>query len=208
MAWVTDAEFKAWVRLDVDDTLDDANVALAVAAAHRTVEHHCGRTFDTVVGPSASATARLYTPQFRDLVLVDDFWTDTGLVVEARTTGTGAWTTVDPARFQLEPLNGVVAGRPGFPYYWLRLLDRTVFTVGYGATVRVTAKWGWATAPDDVRFATMIQASRLLKRREAPQGLLEFAGDGGSVRVSPLDGDVLRLLQPFVRPERQLGIGV
>ena len=56
--------------------------------------------------------------------------------------------------------------------------------------------------PGDVKLATHLQAALLLKRREAPNGLLEFAGDGTSLRVSPIDGHVMRLLQPYVRTSR------
>lgn len=207
MAWVTDAEFKQWARLDIDDVVDDAEVAVAVAAAHREIEQHCGRTFDTVVGVAAAATSRLYATSIPDLLLADDFWTDAGFVLETRTGSSGAWSTWTATEYQLEPLNGVVGGRPGWPYYRIRAVDGERFPTGDGfATIRVTAKWGWQTVPDQVRIATLILAGRLLKRRESPLGLLEFTGDGGSVRVAPLDGEVLRLLQPFVRSERRIGI--
>jgi hypothetical protein len=205
MAWVTDAEFKRWVRLSIDDVLDDADVAVALSAAHRAVEQHCGRTFNTLVGAAAAATARVFAPTLHDVVVVDDFWTTDGLTVETRETSDDAWVAWPSSMWQLEPLNGVRYGTPGWPYERIRVLDTGEHWPwdGDAATVRVTAKWGWQSCPDDVRMATLIQASRLLKRREAPAGLLEFSGDGTSVRVSPLDGDVQRLLKPYVRLERQ-----
>jgi hypothetical protein len=65
------------------------------------------------------------------------------------------------------------------------------------ATVRVTAVYGWPAVPAEVNMATVIQASRLFKRLDAPLGVMGF-GDMGVVRVSRYaDPDVEQLLSPF-----------
>lgn len=203
MAYVSAAEFKEWVRLQVDDTVDDTAAALALSAAERAITMHCGRTFDLVVANAGAATARLYQARFGDLIWVDDLWTSTGLIVETRSAASGAYTTWSASDYQLEPLNGINDGQSGWPYFRLRATGARRFPVDDRfATVRVSAKWGWASVPDDVKLATKIQGALFLKRRESPNGLLEFAGDGASVRVSPIDGHVMRLLQPYVTTSR------
>ena len=113
----------------------------------------------------------MYRATFDQLLMVDDLWTDTGFVLETRTGSSGAWSTWSAGEYQLEPLNGVIGGRTGWPYYRIRAVDGERFPANDGlATVRVTAKWGWQTAPDQVRIATLMLAGRLLKR-DASGGL-------------------------------------
>lgn len=52
------------------------------------------------------------------------------------------------------------------------------------------------TADEDL--AVKMQTVRLWKRRDTPEGLLEFE-ELGAVRVSSVDGDVERLLAPIQR---------
>lgn len=52
------------------------------------------------------------------------------------------------------------------------------------------------TWDDDIQIAVMLQTVRLWKRRQTPEGLLEF-DELGAVRVSSLDGDVEKLLGPL-----------
>ena len=89
MAYVSAADFKAWVRLQVDDTVDDTDAALALSAAERSINAHCGRHFNQTVATGDSATARVFSARFGDLVWVDDFWTTTDLVVETRSAASG-----------------------------------------------------------------------------------------------------------------------
>lgn len=51
---------------------------------------------------------------------------------------------------------------------------------------------------DDQDIAVMMQTTRLWKRRDTPEGLLEF-DELGAVRVSSIDGDVEKLLSPIQR---------
>lgn len=51
---------------------------------------------------------------------------------------------------------------------------------------------------DDQDIAVMMATVRLWKRRDTPEGLLEF-DELGAVRVSSVDGDVEKLLSPIQR---------
>ena len=65
------------------------------------------------------------------------------------------------------------------------------------ALVKVTGQFGWQSTPEPIKFATIIQASRLFKRLESPLGVAGVS-DMGIMRVgSNIDGDVAQLINPF-----------
>jgi hypothetical protein len=66
----------------------------------------------------------------------------------------------------------------------------------FAGFVRVTpTTWGRATIPREVEQATIIEAIRLFKRPDTPEGVL--TGDFGAARLSRIDPDVLSLLRPW-----------
>lgn len=204
--YVEDHEFKEWLRLGSSDTVDDVQATLVLDAAHRAVDFHCGRGFAQTVDAAGTATARLYSPSLTDVAFVDDFWTTTSLVVETQAAPGGTWQTWDPDDFQVEPLNGIWSGVAGFPYWRIRAVRGRRFPCTGHASLRVTAKWGWSSVPDEVKTATTLQATRWIKRREAPFGTFESA-DGVQLRAVALDGDVMLMLAPYVKVGRILPVG-
>jgi uncharacterized phiE125 gp8 family phage protein len=193
MAWapdyVTAPDLKAYLR--IDDTVDDAQVALAITAASRAVDRHTNRQF----GLAAAAEERRYTASWdrrrcRWVVGIDDLMTVTGLVV---TTEAG---TVDA--YELQPGNAAAEGRP-----WTRLVvqpESAVIPTGIEDGVTVEARWGWTTVPVPVQQATLLQASRLFKRRDAPFGVAGSPELGSELRLlAKVDPDVAVVLGPYVR---------
>lgn len=192
MAWAPDyctsSELKAYVR--IDDSADDAQVDLAITAASRAVDRATRRQFGVV----ASATARYYTARFdahrsRWVVDIDDLMstTDFAIAVDSDADNTFADAITD---YQLTPRNAAADGRP-----W------TLLVVGADSTVtpsdalvegvRVTAVWGWTAVPDTIKQATMLQASRLLARRNSPYGIAGSPEAGSELRLlARLDPDV------------------
>lgn len=176
-SYATVPELKS--RMDVEDTIDDVRLAEALATASREIEAWCGRQFNK----ATDATARLFAPDSATLVLVDDFHTTTGLQIAVDSTGRGSFTSWPSTAYRLEPLNGVVSGQPGWPYYRIRPLG------GYGAwwwgvdgLVQVTAQWGWEAVPGPVKEACLIMAAESFKLGDAPFGVAGF-GEFGPVRV-------------------------
>lgn len=171
----------------------------AISSASRAVDDHCQRTFYSVAAP----TARKYTPpnEPRDILPVDDFSTTVGLVV-VDTTNT---LTLDTS-FQVEP-QGPQGALVGFPFTGLRPLAWWWLYPVYAGlyTVTVTAKWGWAAIPDPVKQATLILANRNMARSGAPLGVVGF-DTFGSVRVTPIDKDVVELLRPYRRGDTAFGL--
>ena len=125
--------------------------------------------------------------------------TSTGLVVKVDTALDGTYaTTVAASGYTLRPRNAAPAGVP-----WTEVLipQTSVSTfVGGAETVQVTARWGWAGIPDSVRQACLLQASRLLSRRDSPYGVAGSPEVGSELRLlARLDPDVAVALEPYRR---------
>ncbi len=163
----------------VTDSEDDTRILDVVRTASRLIEAATSRIFyDT-----GSATARVFVASSSCLVEVDDFHTTTGLVVKTDTSFDGTFdTTWTSADYQLEPLNGRVDGL-AVPYNQLRAVGGLGFPCnGLEAGVEVTAQWGFATVPDEVREACVIQSVSVMKAPDAALGVAGY-GDFGPVRL-------------------------
>lgn len=176
----------------------ETKVERAIRSASRSIDKTCGRVFYL----SATATARQFYPDTRFRVKTDDFYTTTGLIVATDQDGDGVYEVTWPSTdYQLEPLNGIVDGEPGWPYNKLTSVSGAWFPPHHGvprrAPIQVTAKWGWAAVPDGVHEACLIVASELLKLDDAPFGVAAY-GDFGPIRVrdNPI---AMRHLQPYIR---------
>lgn len=191
MAWEPDyctgAELKHFVR--IDDTDDDAEVALAITGASRAIDLHCNRQF----GKDAAPTTRYYRskpcgPRTR-LVKIDDVMTEVGMTVLTHDIAATAIT------YSLTPINNAAKGKP-----WTMLrLPAHVPTVDY-EDVAVTATFGWTAVPAAVKEATLLQASRFLARREAPFGIAGSPDQGSEMRLlARVDPDVGVALTKYVR---------
>jgi hypothetical protein len=178
-SYITKDELKVFLGIELTDTQDDARLDFARATASRGIDVVCRRQFNL----TSTASARLFYPDTCDLVEVHDFYTITGLIIEHDTSGSGAdwsaWSTTD---YQLEPLNGIVDGLEGFPWWRVRAVAAKGFSATRAANVRVTAKWGWAAVPGPVKSAAFTVAEEIYKIREAPFGVAGF-GQWGSIRV-------------------------
>lgn len=192
--YCTAAELKS--RMGVTTTEDDARIAEACLAASRWVENECERQFNK----DANASARVYYPLTNGLLVVDDFYTTTGLVIKTDSgndaTYETTWATTD---YQLEPIGGLVGSVSGFPYYRVRAVGNQVFGPDFSArgSVEVTAKWGWNAVPSPVKEATLIYAEALFRLKDAPFGVSGFDAFGAvRVRENPY---VCSLLEPYKR---------
>jgi len=189
-SYITAYELKEYAR--IADSSDDDQVTSVVNAVSRTIERYCGRQFND----AGSASARVFQASRADRVRVDDFSTTTGLVVKSDTALDGTYgTTIAASSYDVTPFNGVVEGQPGNPYRQI-VLSADSFIVSNRPTVEITAQWGWAAVPADVKQAALIQAARIFGRRESAHGVLGF-GDY-VVRVSNrLDTDVEGFLDRY-----------
>jgi hypothetical protein len=191
--YATLSELKRALTIEDDDTSSDDLLNRALAAASRGIDTATGRRFYL----DGAATARTYRPGGRTVctdsgerLLVDDIGSATGLVVETGSGGSWAATT----SYETGPDNALTRGRP------VTALTLTAGTWGSGlARVRVTAQWGWPAVPDEITQACVIQAARLFRRKDSPEGVTGSA-EWGVVRLSRRDPDVWALIEHFIVP--------
>jgi len=178
--YATLLDLKSRLGIGQSDTRDDGRCSAALATASRGIENCCNRQFND----AGSASARIYRPDDWYMSEVDDFHTQVGLVVKTDEADDGAYeVTWDTSDFQAEPLNGVVSGTPGWPYFRLVATESRYFSyLARHPCLQVTARWGWATVPDPVKEATLIVAEETFKLKDAPFGVAGF-GEFGAVRV-------------------------
>jgi hypothetical protein len=192
-SYATLPELKARFSI-TDDTRSDAALLAALQAASRGIELVCDRQFNI----ATEATPRVYHADFYTFASVDDFHTTADLAIATDEDGDGVfeqpWTAAD---YQLEPLNGINEGQPGWPFSKIRAVGSRAFRCGRRASLQVTAQWGWTAVPAPVRDACLIVAGELFKLKEAPFGVAGFT-DYGAVRVreNPV---AMKQLSPYVR---------
>jgi hypothetical protein len=181
-------------RLDINDEDDENRLNGAVTAASRGIEKFCRRQFND----AGVASARVYKATSECLTKVDDFHTTAGLVVKVDNDGDGIYETTLPASdYECEPLNGVVDGEPGWPYWTLHAVRYQRFPMLGRAGVQVTAQWGWAAVPTPVVEACRVAAEELFKLRDTPFGIGGY-GDFGIVRARD-NPFVARMCAPYQR---------
>jgi len=191
--YITADELAGYLRMDNGAAADgDDLLDVSVRSASEWINSWCRRDFNL----ADTATARYFDVSRDGMVLVDDIGHAT-ITVATDTANDGTYaTTWDSTDVQVLPLGSLDAGEPVMS---LRPVGSYRFPIPSTRTgmVQVTARWGWPTVPYAVRQACRIQAARLYRRHESPEGVLG-GGDFGLVRVgSRLDPDVELLLAPY-----------
>ncbi len=165
--YISLAVMKGAANLEAADGAFDAFLNLARLAGSRAVDSYCKTRFyaDTAVSD------RVFTPMMGDEVIVDDFFTTTGLVVKTDTAGDGSFATTWTigTDFAVEPANGIEDGIEGVAMMRLVAAGSKAFVVGR-QRLKISTKWGWAATPDPVAQASAVVASALFKLKDAPLG--------------------------------------
>lgn len=178
--------------LETTESVHDTLLEIAVESASRAIDKATNRRF----WQDGSVVVRYYTPDYScGFVHTDDISTSTGLIVAIDSAGdrTYATTLTITTDFDLEPINAAADGRP-----WQRIYYDAWPVTAH--SVKVTAKFGWAAVPTEVKQATLIQASRLFSRKSSPYGIAGSPQEGSEMRLlAKLDPDVHALVHPFRR---------
>lgn len=191
-AYTTLQTVKAALR--ITDNVDDTLIENAINTASRMIDGYCQREFY-----NAGTAARVFAASEELYVDIDDL-AGTAITLQTDDQANGAFDiTWTPSDYQLEPLNGKLAGQ-AWAYTRIRAAENYLFPVENGlALVKVTGVWGWPAVPQAIEYATIMQSQRLFKRLDSPTGILGF-GDMGAVRVTrQLDPDVAEMVNPFRR---------
>ena len=176
--YVSVAEMKETLSMG-GETFADADLEEAVTAASAIVNQiTCRSTTGDYFGvPSAPATTRYFTPVSSDYVIIGPH--------SALVSVTQNGSVLAAADYYVD--QGTV----------LRSKLAYGFTQGPQA-VAVSATWGYATVPAEVKAATKIIATQILRRaREAPFGILATSLDGPAIRLGRYDPQVEALLSPY-----------
>lgn len=189
--YLTASEFKSTITVEVGD--QDAEIELAIDASEAAIDEHTQRRFG--FGTSAEKSLE-FTATSPTMVYIDDLVTISSLKTDTNDDGTFD-TTWDASDYRLEPVNAPSL-KDARPYTRIAAINGKEFP-HEDFTTEVTGTWGWPAVPKPVKQATMIQASRLLKRaREAPFGVAGITFEGAGVRLqSKLDPDVEQLVAPY-----------
>lgn len=199
--YITLPELKRWLRFDAEDVdevhVDDELFEAAISGTSRWIDQKCKRHFfqvDEARDFWASDLYNLDLGHFNDLVSIDTLTTDDD--------GDGVFETswTEGVDFELRPRN-VFAGAEERPYRSVRALGRRfpVNAVAGGRIerIRMNGTWGWPAFPAGVATATKIQVARIVKRKEAPEGILGL-NQFGVLRVSGRpDPDVMDAIKPY-----------
>lgn len=215
--YATVDELREYVR--IDDTADDTVLTAAIEGASRAIDDACdprpgrmrqfGRT-DTVEDRYYTVMPRGYGPPFHGqwVTEVDDIADAAGLVVAVDPAGTGSYAPVTGA--SLLPRNAALLG---LPYSMVCFAGSSAPVPSpLAEAVKVTATWGWAEVPIAIHQACLIEASRLVGRRDAPFGVSGSPEAGTEVRLAQvaaprsraldvmarLDTDAETLIKPFM----------
>jgi hypothetical protein len=189
-AYCTLADVKAALR--ITDTIDDALLENSINSASRMIDQYCNRYFYS----TSANEVRYYQANDGFICWIDDAQS----ISEIKTSSTDPLifdTTWQAGDYQVLPANRWANGAY-YPITGITATDNYLFPVWADmALVKVTGQFGWASVPEPIKFACIIQASRLFKRLESPLGVAGVS-DIGIMRVGAnIDGDVAQLINPF-----------
>lgn len=201
-SYATTDELREFVR--IDDAADDTVIEDALAGASRAIDYACDARPDHVrqFGRTDVAEPRYFTVSRRGygpavagqwMAETDDIATAVGLVVTV-----GFSPAVVVTGVTLLPRNAYRVGRP---YTAIGFVGSSLAAPSVLADdVMIEATWGWPAVPQAIHEACMLQASRLLSRRDAPFGVAGSPEVGSEMRLlAKLDPDVEILVKPYVR---------
>lgn len=173
--------------LGIHDTDDDVEIGWSVSAASRMVDAYTRRQF----GKESSDSTRRYLVTGTTVILDDIEPSEVTSISVVQGDTTTALVVDDD--YTLGPASASWRGRP---YTHVELAGRYT-----GKTyLEVVGTFGWTAVPDEVKLATVIQAIRLFKRKDAPFGVAGSPETGSEMRLlSKLDPDVELLLRPLRR---------
>lgn len=188
--YCTLADVKAALR--ITDTIDDALLENSINSASRMIDQYCNRYFYS----TSANEVRYYQANDGFICWIDDAQS----ISEIKTSSTDPLifdTTWEAGDYQVMPTNRWANGAY-YPITGITATDNYLFPVwAEMALVKVTGQFGWASVPEPIKFACIIQASRLFKRLESPLGVAGVS-DIGIMRVGAnIDGDVAQLINPF-----------
>lgn len=176
---------------------DDVNLQIAIRASCEWLEDWFDTTF------YARTETRYYSPEFSDLLYVDDLLTVTTLRTDSTDNGTydTTWATSD---YTLEPRNAQ-NGRKPKPYRQIRVNRNGDYAfLRFEYSTEIAGTWGYCTidnVPGEIKQFVLLMSHRLWKRKDAIFGIAgapQLNTQVVQARVEK-DSDLMLLLQGIDR---------
>lgn len=199
--YVDKDDLKAMIGLS--GTSQDNNIDNAINASSRQIDKYCNRVF----WKTASAEVKYFTPNNHWILQVPDIANTTSLVIQLDTNDNGTYDTtlVENTDYYLQPINPkVIAVVDGITYYEpyteIRILDQKSnerFDPKIIKNVKITAYWGFDRIPDAIKQATLLQASRIWKRKDSPFSTYGNTDIGEQELFQKFDPDAKNMLMGY-----------
>lgn len=190
--YATPEELKS--RIGQGGTNDDFEILLACQGASREVDNICDRYF------WRGTDTRTYVPDAPGKTKIDDLVSVTTLKIDRDADGVYEESWVQGTDYKLTPYNPAAGGIP-WPYTGLRVTGGSQLPASVPGqrddVIQVAGVFGWPSVPADVKQATLIAATELLKMKDAPFGIAGISDLG----VMQIRGNqmIMRLLNGYIR---------
>ena len=191
--------------IGLSGTSQDTNMDNALYATSRQIDKLCGRVFYE----TESAIVKYFTPNNHFILEVPDISKTTSLEIKLDTNDNGTYDTtlVENTDFYLLPLNPRQIDKVSStlhyePYTEIRILDQKSserFDPTIVKNVKITAFWGFSSVPREIKQATLLQASRLWKRKDSPFSTYGTIDTGEQELFQKFDPDAKQLIKGFIK---------
>lgn len=152
--YITVEDLKGYMDTKVTSGFDQI-LQNSISAVTDEIIKHCHRDFNDAEEVSTRQYPVIRHPDYGPMLITDDFHSVDSLVAG----------NLSPSDLRLEPLNGIVQGKTGWPYW------RIIGAFTPGELVSVTAQWGWAAIPNAVRQAAFIWAADTFQLKDQRLGI-------------------------------------
>lgn len=170
--YCTLADLKEYLKITSVDTNDDTMLEDIIEAISRRIDSECNRHFYQVT------EARYFHTNSRGVLYVGDIATTSGLEIKSSRLEDGSyqytWAATD---YNLLPYSP----RFGFPYTHIEISEYSDYSFsGEKMGNKVTATWGWAAVPDDVKMVCLNESGNEYRRRfgDNPNGTATITAAG------------------------------
>lgn len=214
MAYALADDLKGYLRIPLSQTDDDARMDNILEAVSKEIDHYCSRRFVVAGASPADKDRHLAKPYWHKRarewrIDIPDLPTEgEDLEVLAWSEADQDWTTpVTLGAFPFRPFNSDLIIKP---YTAVSLGGSSWPSVGYcgprgsadGPRDQLLALgyFGWLVTPEQVIEATLLQSSRIFRRRDAIFGIVASPDGSSQSRLrQALDADVLLMLDGLIR---------
>ena len=196
-------DLKAYIGLS--GTAQDNNIDNAINAVSREIDKICDRHFYK----TEAVTSKYFTPIELYQQLVPDIANTTSLVVKLDTTDDGSYdkTLVLNTDYYLRPNNPLQIGKVGSTLYYEPYTSVNILTTRSGErfnpdivkNIKIDAYWGFDVVPDAIKQATLLQATRLWKRKDSPFSTYGSDATGTVELFQKFDPDAMKLIKGYIK---------